>query len=262
MPRAIRLVMNPKSVSALYSAEMLSSKTALVTGAGKGIGRECAVRLAKCGARVIAVARTRADLEQLQDEVGNSIEPMVADASSDAFIAQLENVGVVDVLVNNLGTNNPQPFTEVDLNTLDSMLDINVRAIFRATQVVVREMLKAGNAGSIVNISSQMGHVGSPGRTAYCATKHALEGFTKALAIELAPKQIRVNSVAPTFIETPLTAPMLQNADFSQFVLNRIPMGHVGHVADVANAVVYLASDAAALVTGTSLRVDGGWTAQ
>lgn len=254
--------MNSKSVNSLYSPEMLAGKTALVTGAGKGIGRECAVRLAACGATVTAVARTSSDLNALRDEVGDGLQPMVADASSDEFVHSLSQQGGFDILVNNLGTNNPQAFEKVDLDTLDTMLNTNVRAIFRTTQVVVRAMLNSGRGGSVINISSQMGHVGSPGRTVYCTTKHALEGFTKALAVELAERQIRVNSVAPTFIETPLTAPMLSDPDFSEFVLQRIPMGRIGNVADVANAVVYLASDAAALVTGTSLRVDGGWTAQ
>lgn len=220
------------------------------------------MRLVASGARVIAVARTEADLTTLREELGEQLIPMVADASSDDFLNQLEALENVNILVNNLGTNNPQALVDVDLESLDSMLNVNVRAVIRTTQVVVRNMIKAGSAGSIINISSQMGHVGSPGRTIYCATKHALEGFTKALAVELAERSIRVNSVAPTFIETPLTAPMLSNQEFSEFVLQRIPMGHIGHVADVANAVVYLASDAAALVTGTSLRVDGGWTAQ
>lgn len=254
--------MNSKSAQSLFSPTLLEGSTALITGAGKGIGRECAVRLVACGARVIAVARTESDLNTLKEELGESLIPMVADAGSDEFLAQLEALENINILVNNLGTNNPQALVDVDLDSLDTMLNLNVRAVIRATQLVVRNMIAAQSNGSIINISSQMGHVGSPGRTIYCATKHALEGFTKALAVEIAEQGIRVNSVAPTFIETPLTAPMLSNKEFSEFVLQRIPMGHIGHVADVANAVVYLASDASALVTGTSLRVDGGWTAQ
>ncbi len=254
--------MNPKSAQSLFSPTLLEDRTALITGAGKGIGRECAVRLVACGARVIAVARTESDLTTLQGELGERLIPMIADASSDDFLKQLQALKNINILVNNLGTNNPQALVDVDLESLDTMLNVNVRAVIRATQCVVRNMIAVGTGGGIINISSQMGHVGSPGRTIYCATKHALEGFTKALAVEIADHGIRVNSVAPTFIETPLTAPMLSNKDFSDFVLQRIPMGHIGHVADVANAVVYLASDAAALVTGTSLRVDGGWTAQ
>lgn len=254
--------MNPKSPKRLFNPDMLNGKTALVTGAGKGIGRECAVQLHACGAAVTAVARTEADLQALQQELGERLTPMVTDATSDEFIQALGELPAIDILVNNLGTNRPQAFEDVDLDTLDTMLNTNVRAIFRTTQVIVRNMLANGTAGSIINISSQMGHVGSPGRTVYCATKHALEGLTKALAVELASQQIRVNSVAPTFIETPLTEPMLSDPDFSEFVLQRIPLGHVGQVEDVANAVVYLASAASALVTGTSLKVDGGWTAQ
>ncbi|MFK7731522.1 MAG: SDR family NAD(P)-dependent oxidoreductase [Pseudomonadales bacterium] len=254
--------MHPKSAQSLFSPSMLEGCTALITGAGKGIGRECAVRLVASGARVIAVARTQTDLTTLKEELGEQLIPMVADASSDEFLQQLAHLKDINILVNNLGTNNPQDLVDVELESLDTMLNTNVRAVIRATQIVVRNMIATDSAGSIINISSQMGHVGSPGRTIYCATKHALEGFTKALAVELAAQRIRVNSVAPTFIDTPLTAPMLSNKEFSEFVLQRIPMGHIGHVADVANAVVYLASEAAALVTGTSLRVDGGWTAQ
>ncbi len=253
--------MNSKSAIELFNATLLHGKTALVTGAGKGIGRECALRLAQCGAKVIAVARTREDLESLRSQA-DGIQMLVADASSEAFLQQLAELGSIDILVNNLGTNTPQDFVDVDTQVLDNMLNLNVRAVFLTTQQVVRGMLDHDISGSIINISSQMGHVGSPRRTVYCATKHALEGFSKALAVELAPQGIRVNSVAPTFITTPLTEPMLANKDFADFVLQRIPMGKVGQTADVANAVVYLASDASALITGTSLRVDGGWTAQ
>jgi NAD(P)-dependent dehydrogenase (short-subunit alcohol dehydrogenase family) len=150
----------------------------------------------------------------------------------------------------------------VTTEILDLMLNLNVRAAYLASQAAVRSMLRRGGGGVIVNITSQMGHVGSPRRTVYCATKHALEGLTKALAVELAPKGIRVNSVAPTFIETPMTRPMLSDPAFAAFVQNMIPLGRIGQPEDVAAAVLYLCSPAANMVTGTSLVVDGGWTAQ
>jgi NAD(P)-dependent dehydrogenase (short-subunit alcohol dehydrogenase family) len=154
----------------------------------------------------------------------------------------------------------PQPFTEVERETLDLILNLNVRSAFLVAQAAARVMVKQGS-GSIINMGSQMGHVGAKNRTVYCMTKHAIEGLTKAMAVELAVLDIRVNSVAPTFIETPLTKPMFENPEFHQDVISRIPMGHIGQVDDVANAVLFLASPAANMVTGDSLKVDGGWTA-
>ena len=163
--------------------------------------------------------------------------------------------------MNNAGFNRPQPFTEVDVETLDGMLALNVRAAFLTAQAAAKVMV-AQRSGVIVNMTSQMGHVGSPGRTVYCVTKHALEGLTKAAAVELAPQGVRVVSLAPTFIETPMTAPMLADETFSRFVLDRIPLGRVGTAAEVAAACVFLLSPAASMVTGSSLLADGGWTAQ
>ena len=254
--------MNTKSYRSPYRGDLLANKVALVTGAGKGIGRECALALAACGARVIAVARTEADLLSLVEEAEGRVTPWQMDASSEAFLEKVSNLDELDILVNNLGTNTPQMFAEVDAEAFERMLDLNVRSVFKISQCAVRKMLAAKKPGSIINITSQMGHVGSPGRTVYCMTKHAIEGLTKAMGVELAPQGIRVNAVAPTFIETPLTAPMFEDEVFSKFVLDRIPMGKIGSTVDVANAVVYLASEASALVTGTSLKVDGGWTAQ
>ena len=150
----------------------------------------------------------------------------------------------------------------MSLNNLDTILNLNVRGAFLMAQAVVKEMLKRGHGGSIINMSSQMGHVGAPNRTVYCASKHAIEGLTKAMGVELAPKGIRVNSVGPTFIETPLTKPFFDNAEFAKDTLARIPLAKLGQVEDVADAVVYLASPAAGMVTGGSLLVDGGWTAR
>ena len=165
------------------------------------------------------------------------------------------------MLVNNVGTNTPQAFVDVDLDVLDAMLALNVRTAFVVAQAAARIMVSQGS-GSIIHMSSQMGHVGAPLRTVYCMSKHALEGLTKAMAVELAPAGVRVNSVAPTFIETPLTRPMLDNPEFRKDVLSRIPLDRLGQVEEVAAAVVFLASPAASLVTGDSLKVDGGWTAR
>ena len=238
----------------------LDDKIALVTGAGKGIGRACAESLVAAGARVIAVARTEADLKSLQAEHPEQIETWVTDVTEDDFLKRIESLPQLDVLVNNVGTNKPQAFIEVDRSTLDLVLDLNVRSAFLVAQAAARVMATQGH-GSIVNMGSQMGHVGAPNRTVYCMTKHAIEGLTKAMAVELAPMGVRVNSVAPTFIETPMTKPMFENPDFRQDVISRIPMGHIGQVEDVANAVVFLASPASSMVTGDSLKVDGGWTA-
>ncbi len=168
----------------------------------------------------------------------------------------------VDILVNNAGTNVPEPFLEVSEDNLDRMLAVNVKGVFLVAQAAARCMVERGEGGSIINISSQMGHVGAPRRTVYCATKHAVEGLTKAMAVELAPHNIRVNSVAPTFVETPMTKPFLEEETFREDTLSRIPLGRLGQVEDVMGAVVFLASPAAGLITGASLLVDGGWTAQ
>ncbi|MEP1470993.1 MAG: SDR family oxidoreductase [Halieaceae bacterium] len=238
----------------------LDGKRALVTGAGKGIGRACAQVLAEAGADVIAVARTTEDLESLAEQCNGKIQPWTEDVTSDTFLHRLAGLETLDVLVNNVGTNKPQPFIDVETDTLDLMLTLNVRAGFLAAQAAARIMVKQGS-GSIIHMGSQMGHVGAANRTVYCMTKHAIEGLTKAMAVELAPSGVRVNSVAPTFIETPMTRPMFQNTEFHEDVISRIPMGKVGHVDDVANAVLFLACPASGMVTGDSLKVDGGWTA-
>ena len=233
---------------------------ALVTGAGRGLGRACALALSGAGARVIAVSRTAGELESLAEAAPGPVETWVEDVLGDALLARIEALERLDVLVNNAGTNQPQPFIEVTDRVLDTMLNLNVRAAFRVARSAARVMMKRGS-GSIVNMSSQMGHVGSPGRAVYCMTKHGIEGLTKAMAVELGPHGIRVNTVSPTFIETPLTRPFLEDPKFAEFVMGMIAMKRLGTVDDVAAAVLYLASPASGIVTGTSLRVDGGWTA-
>ncbi len=238
----------------------LQDKTALITGAGRGIGRACAAAFAEAGAQVIAVARTEADLESLSTEYPRAIEIWLNDVTEDSFYKRIEALEKLDVLINNAGTNRPQPFVDVDAESLGSVLDLNVRSMFQVAQSAARVMLR-NESGSIINMSSQMGHVGSPNRSVYCMTKHAVEGLTKAMAVELAPNGVRVNALAPTFIETPMTRPMLDEPGFNEFVKRMIPLGKVGQPNDVAVAALYLASDASAMVTGHSLRIDGGWTA-
>jgi len=238
----------------------LQDKTALITGAGRGIGRACAAAFAEAGAQVIAVARTKADLESLSKEYPKVIEIWVNDVTEDSFYKRIEALEKLDVLINNAGTNRPQAFVDVDAESLEFVLDLNVRAMFQTAQSAARVMLR-NESGSIINMSSQMGHIGSPKRSVYCMTKHGVEGLTKAMAVELAPNGVRVNALAPTFIETPMTRPMLDEPGFNEYVKRMIPLGKVGQPNDVAVAALYLASDISAMVTGHSLRIDGGWTA-
>ena len=243
----------------------LDGKIALVTGAGRGIGRAVALALARGGAEVVINSRSSAELDAVAAEIagaGGLARTLPFDVTDSAAIRDaFAGLRRLDILVNNAGANRPQPFLEVDEATLDRLIDLNVRALFLAAQAAARLMLAAGS-GVIVNMSSQMGHVGSErNRTVYVMTKHAVEGLTKAMAVELAPKGVRVVSIAPTFVATPLTQPFLDDPDTRKWIVDRIPIGRVGTVEEVANAVVFLASPAAALVTGSSLLVDGGWTA-
>jgi len=240
---------------------VLDGQVALVTGAGRGIGRACAEGLADAGARVIGVARSNDDLAELRSHSSGRIDTWIADVTDDELIARIKKVEGLSILINNAGGNRPQSFVDVDTESLDFVIDLNVRATFRVAQAAARAMLAQRIKGSIVNMSSQMGHVGSPKRTVYCMTKHAVEGLTKAMAVELAPHGIRVNAVAPTFVETPLTKPMLEDSQFNEFVMGMIPLKKLASLDDVAAAVLYLVSPSAAMVTGHSLKVDGGWTA-
>ena len=243
----------------------LAGRTALVTGAGRGIGRGCAAALAAAGADLVLVSRSPDELEEVAQEVralGRRARPVALDVTDPKSIRHLiVELPELDVLVVSAGANVPEPLLDVSDEHLDRLLALNVRATFVTVQAAARRMVKQG-AGAIVLLSSQMGHVGAAGRTDYCTTKHAVEGLTKAAAVELAPHGVRVNAVAPTFVETPMTAPFLAVPGFRDEVESRIPLGRLGRVEDVAAGVVFLASDAAALVTGTSLLVDGGWTAQ
>lgn len=244
----------------------LDGKRALVTGAGRGIGLAAAAALADAGAHVTLCARTEGDVRvaasQLQAR-GGKAEALVLDVSDlPNMQAVIAACNPFDILVNNAGTNRPAPFTEVKIEDFDYVMDLNVRAAFFVAQAVARRLVDAKRSGSIIQISSQMGHVGSPRRSVYCASKHALEGITKTMALELAPHGIRVNSLAPTFVETPMTKPFFENDSFRNFVLDKIKLGRIGKVEDLMGAIVFLASDASSLMTGTSLVIDGGWTAE
>jgi NAD(P)-dependent dehydrogenase (short-subunit alcohol dehydrogenase family) len=244
----------------------LDGKRALVTGAGRGIGLAAAGALADAGAHITLVARTKEEIEAAAAAIrkrGQKAEALPLDMRDlDAVMAAIVAQEPFEILVNNAGTNRPKPFLDISVEDFDFLYSINVRGAYFAAQAVARRLVEAKKPGSIINMSSIMGHVGAPRRTLYCGTKHAMEGFTKAMAIELAPHNIRVNTIGPTFIETPMTAPFFQEQAFREDTLRRIKLGRLGKVEDVTGAIVFLASDAAALMTGTSLVIDGGWTAE
>ncbi|KPK20177.1 MAG: 3-oxoacyl-ACP reductase [Betaproteobacteria bacterium SG8_41] len=260
----------PGSLPEALKGCRVDGRVALVTGAGRGLGLAAAIGLAQAGAEVHLVSRTRAELEKAADTIrseGGIAQALVCDVTNGRQVREaFARLPRLDILINNAGGNMPEPFVEVTEERLDRILNLNVRAAFLVAQAAARKMLEVSDrrerGGAMVNISSQMGHVGAAGRTVYCMTKHALEGLTKALGVELAPHNIRVNSIAPTFIETPMTAPFFEEPRFREWVLNRIPLGRLGQLDEVTAAVVFLASPAASLITGASLVVDGGWTAQ
>lgn len=243
----------------------LDGKRALVSGAGRGIGLACAAALAEAGAAVLLMARTGAEVEAAAAAIraaGGSAEGVAADVTDlDGLRALVAGRGPFDVFVNNAGGARHAAFLEVEAGDFDAVVALNLRAAFFAAQAVARGMAAAGIGGSIINVSSQMGHVGGPRRSVYSATKHALEGMTKAAAIELGPLGIRMNTLCPTFVETPMTKGFFEEPTFRDWVLANIRLGRVGQVEDLMGAVVFLASDAARLMTGSALMVDGGWTA-
>jgi NAD(P)-dependent dehydrogenase (short-subunit alcohol dehydrogenase family) len=237
----------------------------VVTGASRGIGRAIAYRLALAGANLVLLGRSLPDLELVAQEIqglGGTATPRACDVTKLSDLEQVFNhLERIDVLINNAGTNIPEPFVDVSLEHFERIFDLNLKASFFAAQLAAKNMLR-NSGGVILNVSSQMGHVGAVNRTVYCASKHAIEGLTKALALELAPHGIRVVSVAPTFIETPMTKPMLENPEFKRDVLSNIPLGHLGSLEDVAEAVLFLVGPAARMITGSSVLLDGGWTAR
>lgn len=243
----------------------VDGKRALVAGAGRGIGAAAAAALADAGAEVTLVARSARELDEVAAAVearGGKAHALQLDVTEGTAVAQaLARTGPFDVLVNSAGTNRPAPLVETPDKDIDDVFALNVRAAFHLAREVARGLLAARRPGSLITVSSQMGHVGAPRRTVYCATKHAVEGMSRALAWELGRSGIRVNTVCPTFIETAMTRPMFEDAAFRRDVESRIALGRIARLEDIMGAVVFLASDASAMVTGTALMVDGGWTA-
>lgn len=243
----------------------LDGRRALVTGAGRGIGLASAAALAQAGAEVTLAARSEDELREacrLIAAGGGRCDYLVLDVTDPRAVDErVAARGPFQVLVNNAGTNRPKPLVDVTDEDIDAILDLNVKAAFYVARVVVKGLLAARLPGSIINISSQMGVVGSPRRTVYCASKHALEGLTKALAWEVGRAGIRVNTICPTFIETAMTAGMFEDPSFRGWVTDRIALSRVGRMDEVTGAVVFLASDASSLMTGSALMLDGGWTA-
>jgi NAD(P)-dependent dehydrogenase (short-subunit alcohol dehydrogenase family) len=243
----------------------VDGQRALVTGAGRGIGLAAAAALARAGAHVTLAARSEAELRaacELIRAEGGACAHMVLDVTDSAAVAQaLGAAAPFQILVNNAGLNRPKPLVEVQDEDIDAVFDLNVKATLYVTRTVARKLVEAKLPGSIITVSSQMGVVGSPRRTLYCASKHAVEGMTKALAWELGPAGIRVNTVCPTFIETAMTAGMFADPGFRSWVTDRIALGRLGRTEEIMGAIVFLASEASSLVTGSALMLDGGWSA-
>jgi NAD(P)-dependent dehydrogenase (short-subunit alcohol dehydrogenase family) len=244
----------------------LDGKLALITGGGRGIGLAAASALADAGAHVTLAARTKSEIEAAADAIrarGHKADALAIDVTDlPAMQAAIAAAPPFNILINNAGTNRPKMLTDVTVEDFDAIMNLNVRAAYFVAQAVARRLIEAKQPGSIVNISSQMGHVGAARRTVYCASKHAMEGFTKAMAIELAPHNIRVNSLGPTFLETPMTRPFFENKAFRDEVLGKIKLGRLGQLEELTGAIVFLASEASSLMTGSALVVDGGWTAE
>ena len=245
----------------------LKNKYALVTGAGKGLGRACSIAMAEAGAIIIALSRTQSDLDKLEKEI-KKIKGRVIKINCDVMSykdlkQKLDKIKIIDILVNNAGTNIPEPFEKIKQENMNYIVDLNLKAAFNVAQIVVKKMLKnKKKGGSIINMSSQLGHVGMAGRNVYNMTKFGIEGLTKGMGVELAKHNIRVNTVAPTFVETPMVKKFFKNKAFKKMALEKIPMGKVATESDVATSVCFLASSASSMVTATSILVDGGWTAQ
>ena len=240
---------------------VLEGRVAAITGASGGLGSACTRALAGAGASLVLIGRSRAALDRLAGETGGRV--VTCDVTDGTRIrTALASLHTVDVLVTSAGGNRPQPFLEVGPDALEWAWALNVRGAFLAAKGAAERMIARGGGGAIVHITSQMGHVGAAGRSAYCTAKHALEGLTRATAIELAPHGIRVNAVAPTFVETPMTRPFMAAPGAREEIVGRIPLGRLGTPDEVAEAVLFAASPASSLMTGASLVVDGGWTAQ
>ena len=245
----------------------LKNKYALVTGAGKGLGRACALAMAEAGATIIALSRTQSDLDKLERDIkkikGKIVKIQCDVMNYEDLKNKLEKIKIIDILVNNAGTNIPETFVNIKQSSMNYLVDLNLKAAFNVAQLVVKKMLKnKKRPASIINMSSQLGHVGCEGRNVYNMTKFGIEGLTKGMGVELAKNNIRVNTVAPTFVATPMVKKFFKNKKFKKSALDRIPIGKLATESDVATTVCFLASSASSMITGTSILIDGGWTAQ
>jgi NAD(P)-dependent dehydrogenase (short-subunit alcohol dehydrogenase family) len=248
----------------------LKGKTALVTGAGKGLGKACAIALAEAGAKVIIVSRTKSDLikvDRIIKKIKGTSRSFVCDVTNlNSFKNILKNIKNLDILVNNAGTNIPEHFTKVKRENMEYLTNLNMKAVFNIAQLCAKKMVKNKDrkkiGGSIIHMSSQLGKVGCEGRNVYNMNKFGVEGLARGMACELARYNIRVNTVCPTFVETPMVKAFFKNKKFKDKMLKNIPLGRIATESDVATAVAFLAAESSAMITGTSLVVDGGWTAQ
>ena len=248
----------------------VKNKTALVTGAGKGIGKASAIALAEAGADLIILSRTLTDLNKLEKQI-NKLKRKCTVFECDVSNAEevksvFKQINSLDILINNAGTNRPDHFTKIKKEDMDYVVDLNIKAAFHVAQMAAKVMLKSKNrksiGGSIINISSQLGKVGAPKRSIYNMTKFGIEGLTRGMALDLAKDNIRVNTVCPTFVETPMVKKFFKDKKFKTQMINNIPLGRLATESDIATAVVYLASNASSMITGSSLMIDGGWTAK
>jgi NAD(P)-dependent dehydrogenase (short-subunit alcohol dehydrogenase family) len=240
----------------------LDGRRAIVTGAGRGIGFAAAAALGEAGAEVTLIARTASEIKAAAAEIGKGATAVVLDVSDIAAVKAFFSEHIAfHILINNAGTNRPKPMWDVSEEDYDAVYDLNVKSAFFVAQACAQKMIAEGVKGSLIHIGSQMGHVGGPNRSLYCGSKWALEGMNKAIALDLAAHGIRSNTIAPTFIETPLTKPYFEDPVFKAHVLSKIKLGRIGQIEDLMGAIVFLASDTSALMTGTSMIIDGGWTA-
>ncbi len=248
----------------------IKKKTALVTGAGKGIGKASAIALAEAGADLIILSRTKSDLDKVKKQIvklKRNCQIYVCDVSNyDEVKSVFKEIKKIDILINNAGTNRPDHFVKIKKEDMDYVVDLNIKAAFHVAQMGAKIMIKSKNrksiGGSIINMSSQLGKVGAPIRSIYNMTKFGIEGLTRGMALDLAKNNIRVNSICPTFVETPLVKNFFKDNNFKKAVMNNIPLGRLATESDIATAVVYLASNASSMMTGSSLVIDGGWTAK
>ena len=245
----------------------LKGKYALVTGAGKGLGRACSIALAEAGATIIGLSRTSSDLDKLEKEIKKVKSKLIkinCDVMNYSELQEkLKKIKIIDILVNNAGTNIPEPFEKIKQQSMNYLVDLNLKAAFNVAQLVVKKMIKnKKRAGSIINMSSQLGHVGMSGRNIYNMTKFGIEGLTRGMALDLAKNNIRVNTICPTFVETPMVKNFFKDKKFKKAMMDNIPLGRLATDSDIATAVVYLASNASSMITGSSLVIDGGWTAK